>query len=62
MELFFENKKMWVNALEIYDEERIAIIENGERTFHTSETGWDIDTGFELHVRRKTDAHIHRDS
>ena len=52
MELFFENKKMNVDELQIFDWQLIALVTDGKKEFHRSEEGWDIDTGFELHVRR----------
>lgn len=52
MELFFENEKMDVDALEVYDWQTIALVTNGERIFHKSEFGWDVNEGFELKVSK----------
>ena len=46
---------MNVDELQVFDWKTIAIVENGEKTFHKSETGWDIDTGFNLTVDKVKD-------
>lgn len=53
MELFFEGTEMQVDELQVFNWKTIALIVDGKKTFYKSETGWDVDTGFELRVTRR---------
>ena len=54
MELFLENEKLDVESLRFIDWRTIALgTEDGGETQHISDTGWDVDTGFELRVTRR---------
>ena len=54
MELFLENTKRDVTSLRWIDWETIALGVKGKDELHKSKTGWDVDTGFELRVTRRT--------
>ena len=55
MELFLENQKLDVESLRFIDWRTIALETEDGETQYTSDTGWDIDTGFELRVTKRKD-------
>ena len=53
MELFLDNEKMDVTSLRFESWETIVVNKDGKDVRYTSETGWDVDDGFELRATRR---------
>jgi hypothetical protein len=53
MELFLENQKLDVTSLRFDNFYDIVLVKDGEEKRYTSDTGWDVDDGFELKVTKR---------